>query len=269
MTIQELYNKINLQSEIIDSLETIKKELDMQIVTPYLDRMMKWETAAEAYQELCMVLNENSDCIKMLYCHLECACRIYLQYKEKNIPEEIFIDTMKCFPRFIEECKKKNGRMFFDRSWWTYRQISMRIFRIGQLEYEMKEYEGESVISIHIPSDADFSELAINQSLQQAKKFFDDYFSEYKYGNMVCNSWLLSPELGTMLLDETNIKKFQKRFEIIKENKKNREYIEWLFERLETTEYTELPEHTSLQKKVKKLLIDGGNIGTAFGVMKQ
>lgn len=85
---------------------------------------------------------------------------------------------------------------------------------------------------------------------------------------MVCNSWLLSPELGMMLLETSNINNFQKRFEIIKENIEDREYIEWLFEKLETTEYTKLPEHTSLQKKVKKLLIDGGNIGTAFGVMK-
>ena len=85
---------------------------------------------------------------------------------------------------------------------------------------------------------------------------------------MICNSWLLSPELGSMLAENSNIKKFQNRFEIVRENKEDREYIEWLFQRLENTPYEELPENTSLQKKVKQLLLNGGNIGTALGIMR-
>lgn len=268
MTTQELYQKIDLQPEIINCLEQKRKELDMQMLHLYLERMMKKETAAEAYQELRMLLDENNDRIKMLYCHLECARRLYERYMDKNIPEEVFIDTMKCFTRFIDECEKKNGRKFFDRAWWTYRQISMQIFRVGELEYEMKEYEGESVISLHIPSDADFSPKAVEKSLKQAQEFFAIYFPQYVYTKVICNSWLLSPELGSLLSKESNIRKFQDRFDILKENKEDREYIEWLFERLETTDYRELPEATSLQRKVKQLLLKDGNIGTAFGVMK-
>ena len=36
---------------------------------------------------------------------------------------------MKCFTRFAKECKKKNGAYFFDRGWWTYRQISMKLLK--------------------------------------------------------------------------------------------------------------------------------------------
>ena len=71
-----------------------------------------------------------------------------------------------------------------------------------------------------------------------------------------------------MLAENSNIKKFQNRFEIVRENKEDREYIEWLFQRLENTPYEELPENTSLQKKVKQLLLNGGNIGTALGIMR-
>lgn len=230
--------------------------------------MMQPETAAEACKELREFLGEDDGRIKMLYCHLECARRLYEKYREKNILEIVFVDTMKCFTRFIDECEKKNGRMFFDRAWWTYRQLSMRIFRIGELEYEMKEFEGESVISLHIPSDADFSEQLINKSLDEAKDFFATYFPEFIYTKMICNSWLLSPELGSMLAENSNIKKFQNRFEIVRENTEDREYIEWLFQRLENTPYEELPENTSLQKKVKQLLLNGGNIGTALGIMR-
>lgn len=48
----------------------------------------------------------------------------------------------------------------------------MKIFRIGELEYEFKEYEGENVIGIHVPSDSNLSKEAVDNSLKQANIFF-------------------------------------------------------------------------------------------------
>lgn len=80
----------------------------------------------------------------MLYCQLESARRVYEKYQVMGIGEKIFFDTMKCFPRFMDEYQAQNGSRYFDRSWWTYRQTSMRLFRIGALEYEMAESEREA-----------------------------------------------------------------------------------------------------------------------------
>lgn len=43
--------------------------------------------------------------------------------------------------------------------------------------------------------------------------------------------------------------------------------MEWLFQAPENVDYRNLPEKTSLQKKAKRLLLDGGHIGAAYGVI--
>ncbi|NBH32925.1 hypothetical protein D3Z58_05045 [Clostridiaceae bacterium] len=267
MILQELYHLIGLQNEIIEKLRVICGEIHLGQMDEYLDKLMDGKTAAQSYEELKTVLAEDEDNLKMLYCQLECARRVFDRYQEKHIPKIVYIESMKCFTRFIEECKRKNGRMFFDRGWWTYRQLSMKIFRIGELEYELKEYEGEGVIGIHVPSDANLSKEAVDSSLKQANLFFHTYYGSYPYKKYTCNSWLLSPALKPLLSEKSNILSFQKRFEIIQEEKVDREYIEWLFQVPSNTDNESLPAETSLQKRVKELLLNGGTVGCAYGIL--
>ena len=70
-----------------------------------------------------------------------------------------------------------------------------------------------------------------------------------------------------MLPDDSHILSFQKRFDIVQEDYGNKEYMEWLFPVSEGTKLQGLPEVTSLQKKAKKLLLKGGKIGAAYGIM--
>ena len=267
MKLHELYHLIGLQNEIIQKLRVICEKIHLGQMDEYLDKLMDGKTAAQSYEELKTVLAEDKDNLKMLYCQLECARRVFDRYQEKQIPQIVYMESMKCFTRFIEECKRKNGRMFFDRGWWTYRQLSMKIFRIGELEYEFKEYEGEKVIGIHVPSDANLFKEAVDNSLKQANIFFHTYYSSYPYKKYTCNSWLLSPALKPLLSEKSNILSFQKRFEIIQEEKAGREYIEWLFQVPWNTDNESLPAETSLQKRVKELLLDGGTVGCAYGIL--
>ena len=78
----------------------------------------------------------------------------------------------------------------------------------------------------------------------------------------------MSPTLKSLLSEKSNILAFQNRFDIMEENKEDKEYIEWLFQVPADTEYLKLPEKTSLQKKVKKLLLNGGTVGVAYGIMR-
>lgn len=267
MRTYEIYDLIDLQAEMVHKLEAIRREIDIGQIDGYLEKMMDGKTAAQSYKELAALLADDQDHLKMLYCQLECARRVFDRYQEKHIPKTVYIDTMRCFTRFIDECKKKNGRMFFDRGWWTYRQLSMCLFRIGGLEYELKVGEGETVIGIHVPSDVDLSEEAVDSSLEQAGIFFRTYYSGHPYKRYTCGSWLLSPILKPLLSEKSNILAFQKRFAIIREDKTDREYIEWLFQVPADTADKDLPTRTDLQKKVKELLLNGGAVGCAYGVM--
>ncbi len=263
----ELYQKIELQSEIVQKLNALNKEIKISEIAPYLNRLTDIKTAHTACQELEEYFQDDTDQLHLLFCELECARRLYDRYQEKEIPESVFLATMKCFSRFIDECEKKNGRKYFDRAWWAYRHISMELFRIGDLEYQFSEYDGEQAIAIHIPSDAVFSSDAVDDSLNQADLFFQTYYPEYQYTKYTCDSWLLSPVLNQLLPASSNIANFRRRFKIVSVNKEDRKYISWLFQKPLDTVPEQLPERTSLQRKVKKLLLAGKSVGSAFGVM--
>lgn len=265
---EELYRLINLPSEMIGRLQAVEAVINLDELEEDLCRMMDRSTAAAAYESLEARLGEDEDHLAMLYCQLECGRRMYERYREKGISRAIYADTMKCFTRFIGECGKKNGRMFFDRGWWTYRQVSMSLFRIGTLEFELEESGKEKVIAVHIPSDADLSEQAVDSSFEQAGAFFKAFYPDYRYEKYTCDSWLLSPVLKELLPEQSNIVRFQERFVITERNEGEKEYIEWLFQVPDDTEYQELPERTTLQRKAKALLLSGGNIGTACGFIE-
>ncbi len=272
MELQEMFQSIGLPPAIVESLEAVEKKVHREVCSAEIDawvnRLLDISTADLAYRQLQAMLGEDPDCLKMLYCQLEGARRAFDRYEEKHIPLAVYRDTMKCFTRFLGESQKINGRLFFDRGWWTYRQIGMGIFRLGALEYERREREEEPVIDLHIPSDADLSEEAVEDSLRQANRFFQTYYGEYSYGKLTCNSWLLSPSITPMLSEKSRIGAFQKRFQILREDKEDTEYIQYLYQVPEDTDCKKFPERTSLQREVKKLILKGGNIGSAFGIMK-
>lgn len=265
---RELYQKIGIQPEIIHELEEAQRKTDLAQAEPLLEKLMDPKAAAGAYARLEALLGEDRGSIKMLLCQMKCAARIYEGYRKKGIPDDIYIDTMKCFSRFIGECGRKRGALFFDRGWWTYRQISMQIFRIGALEYELQGSEKEKCIGIHIPSDADFSQASVETSLRRARKFFAAFYPDYRDASYICDSWLLSPSLRELLPENSNILSFQRRFVIMKTDKEREDCLEWLFGVLDGTAYEKLPESTLLQRNVKRLLLEGGSIGCACGALR-
>ena len=102
MTQEKLYNLIQLQPEIIQKLKLMDSHMNMKAVENELNQMVDRKSSWEAYQRLKTIFQEDEEHLRMLYCQLECACRIYEKYVEKNIPVNIYIDTMKCFTRFME-----------------------------------------------------------------------------------------------------------------------------------------------------------------------
>ncbi len=217
--------------------------------------------AEAAHTALADILGE--DDMAILACHLEAAAHTFDCLLSIGVPEKILLDTYKCFPRFLAETKHMTGEEKFDRGFWTWRQASGLLLRIGVLEYEMLPERKE--ISLHIPSDSRFTPEQVDASLKEAKAFFAVFFPEYKDAPYVCHSWLLSPELGKLLPEDSNIAAFQRRFAITHVEPDSREFIGWLFRCQEDTPAKSLPEATSLQKKVKQLLLEGGNIGEARG----
>lgn len=221
-------------------------------------------TAEAGYKALEAALNKDE--MDMLACQLWVAAKTRSRWHEKGISDRIFLDTMGCYRRFLGEAVKKTGRLYFDRGWWTYRQLSMVLFRVGVLEYEL--VSGKNEIAVHIPSDAYIAPANVDASLAQAREFLAAVFPDYAQSPMTCDSWLLSPELAKLLPEDSRILAFQRRFQIEEVFPDAMDCLEWLFSASEKAPLESLPEETSLQRKVKNVLLSGGKIGIALGVMK-
>ena len=203
-----------------------------------------------------------------LWYALNAAVFSYFIYQEKGIPEKIFWDTMKCFTRFINEHKRSYGFYGFDRGYWTVRQLSLVLFRVGELEYEMGDEDGVKQIVIHVPSDADLSTEKVVASIKMAKVFFGKYFDEYRDVRYMSGGWLLSPVIGNLITSDSNIYKYRQLFDIGEEDMEDNSYMEWVFNNFNGS-LENLPENTSLQKKVKEKVLEGVKIGAAFGYVKE
>lgn len=273
MDISTLCEKIGLQPEIRARVLAFSDEFDFSGADGLMKDFRCYEKMSDALAGLHLLLGEDPDNVKLLACLLKASADLYEVYKEKGIGDKIYIDTMKCYTRFIDETRKMTGRLYFDRGWWTTRQAGLLLFRIGELEYEMKPLDGDAVVGIHIPSDADFSPPAVDMSLSLAKEFFAGHFPEWSDAEYRCHSWLLDRQLKQMLRNDSNILSFQDRFEIFDEGETDTDFIQWVFnadpEKFDPANYDALPEDTSLRRNLKKYLLSGGVIRSPRGRLKQ
>ena len=88
---------------------------------------------------------------------------------------------------------------------------------------------------------------------------------EYKNANIICESWLLVPELKKLLPEDSNIVKFQNQFIISKVDYDSPAFMDWIYSSRDI-EYLNLPENTTLQKNLKKYLLSGKKFGWGYGI---
>lgn len=161
-------------------------------VRPFVEGLKDMETESNARDKLNRLLDPDPKKAKML----ACAADLYPWYQEKGISETIFLAAMRRFTRFIEECREITGQYAFDREWWTARQISGNLFRIGELESEMTHAGQKPVIGIHIPSDSVLTPQNCSASLESAKAFLAKYFLSDSNIILFQHSFLLQDVIG-------------------------------------------------------------------------
>ena len=233
---------------------------------PDLRKLTMEETWEEGLQEVNAALGEDPDGMKMLRCMLQCALDARGEYRRLGISEEIYFHTMGCFSRFVGEHLASYGRYGFDRSFWTVRQVSARLFRMGELEYELIRLDGKPVISLHIPTDIRLRTPLLRSSVEQAREVLARAFPEYAHAPMFCRSWLLSPALSELLPPDSNILAFQRSFRITPLPTPSTGVILWVFKnpRLSPADY---PEKTTLQRNLKAYLRSGRIFPDASGFL--
>ena len=275
LQIRLLCEDINLPGEITRQILQIIGDYNLSDIENHFNNIFSLETGDEADKEIMSILKENEHSLKPLAIYLSAALSTWELYKKLGIPRLIYTDTMKMFSRFVHEHFETYGFHGFDRDFWIYRVLSASLFRLGTLEFEMgrcmnnmlMDYasDGEKIISVHIPSDANMTRKNLDTSYEMAHHFFNTYFPDYKDKIFCCRTWLLDPVLKELLPPGSKILEFQSDYKVINTSLEDSEFIIWVYKK-NIDNYNMLPENTTLQKSMKKYLLSGGHISLATGI---
>lgn len=165
----------------------------------------------------------------------------YEAYQAMAIPDEIIFDTFRDVSLRADIFYQKNGKAGLEAEdvVWFRHIMKTNIFKLGELQFQPfemiyldeetlgEEYmlfepdakkrlpPGCAVINCHIPRRADISKGSVQKSLEAATAFFKTYFPQVTYRAFLCYSWMLYPPMLHYLAENSNIKTFANRFEIV------------------------------------------------------
>lgn len=239
----------------------------------YLDTVeIDPEVTAETYEE-------DPDGAKNFLTYLYCCEALKRRYEEKGIDLSILYATLQELWLWTRSRTNRAGKLWLADLWWVKKTMTMKLFRLGRLNFCMGEEEhdlpelglpkGAPIIEVHIPRAPSLKAEDCAASLAQARSFFATYFPDFHYREMTCDSWLLDDRLLEILPPESNILKFQALFDIVLQ-KPSDETLNYVLGRPTTREtVAEKEATTSLARKVKEYAMNGVEFHEGYGLIKR
>lgn len=175
----------------------------------------------------------------------------------------------------VKECfendliyRKYNGVRISQMLWAVY-FIKVRIIEIGRLQYEYEYTKNNvSIIKIHIPKGKKLNLMEVKDSIKKSETELKSIFKldETKY---ICNSWLLSNQIYSILDKNSNISLFHNLFDIKDGEDCIDDIMNFVYGINMCNDYNILPEQTILQRKIKEKILKGEKFYLGLGVLKK
>lgn len=198
------------------------------------------------------------------------------QYEERGIDEAVFYESIKYLPDTLVKSDFK-----VDKDAWIVLSLKFEIFRLGRLQFQMSKMypegkdggfsEDTNIIDVHIPADGgSITSEVIDEAFGLAEEFFSKHFPEYEYKYYTCFSWMLDDNLQEFLGDDTNIIKFQKRFNIIHKREQD-SIIHFLFKFgfTDREEIRDIEPKSEFARKIKDKALSGGKFYNVLGYFER
>jgi hypothetical protein len=204
-----------------------------------------------------------------VYAFLAALPRVTAYHRQRGIPPEVTRLTLADLGRALARHRWQFGLPGLDLQHWLTAHFTGRLYQLGRLQFERAGIgtrtgraaglaPGTPVLGVHIPHFfGPLSPAACDGSFARAVEFFARHFPEERYEVAVCNSWLLDPQLAGYLPADSNIVRFQRRFQPAYTPDADDETIqEFVFGRAEFDPAL-LPRDTALQRAVADHLLAG------------
>ena len=127
---------------------------------------------------------------------------------------------------------------------------------------------GEPYVTIHIPGEGRLDEQAVAQSLEIAPPILRKVFEKYHPRYIMCDSWLLSPQLREFIRPTSNIAKFQNMFDIIRGDAQANAIYDNIF-KIPLCPIEEIVPQNDFQKSILRICKRDGAIYNGIGILKK
>lgn len=216
-----IYSKLNIDERLLaDALDVAKKNATK--LSKLLPLLLKGKSGKA----------KKLDPTERLALVLLALPRVYENYARNGIPDEIFFDTFSDVRIWCDNAAEQYGAYGLVNIRWIAKHVSMRIFRIGRLQYEFSRFAilphaglknvincpyrlGERCITVHIPQGEKLDTERCLQSFESANAFFKKYYPNYRYRCYTVITWLINPALAEVLGEDSNIVRFGRLFTLL------------------------------------------------------
>lgn len=135
--------------------------------------------------------------------------------------------------------------------------VSKDVITIKKSEWRVIAKQWDWMVGLHIPRGADLSEESMTKGFHDAMAKTLKHYSDLDPKVVHTSTWLLSPTLADLCEHKGGITRFQNRFIKYPIKSGGKELFGFAFPS-GIEKYEDLPEGTSLQRKLKALYISGG-----------
>ncbi len=180
-------------------------------------------------------------------------------HRDHGIAEDVSWVTLADLGRNLTVDRRMNGEGWPVMQSWLTLHSRGSVYELGRLHHQRTD----TSIDVHIPDSGPLTPEAVDASLDQARAFFPRHFPDEHYETFSCGSWLLDPQLAQYLPEDSNIVRFQRRFELEPYEEPEGldcdiEVLRFVFRSL-STPLDQLPRRTVLQRAIADHLKAGGH----------
>ncbi|WP_435208798.1 acyltransferase domain-containing protein [Micromonospora sp. bgisy143] len=171
-------------------------------------------------------------------------------HRDHGVPDAVSWATLADLGRNLAVDRRMRGEGWPVMQSWLTLHVRGAVYELGRLQH----HRGDGAIGLHIPDAGPLTPAAVTASLEQGRAFFARHFPDERYAAFSCGSWLLDPQLREYLPEDSNIIRFQRRFELAPYEEPEGldadvEVLRFVFRTL-TTPLDELPRRTALQRAI-------------------
>jgi hypothetical protein len=209
--------------------------------------------------------------------------------EESATPARVIDATMDVLARHAATHERKWGTLGIDAGWWMLPVLRGELLQIGVLKFHRLTLgvgslspspwlsdddaaargpgfrRGDALIGLHIPEGADLAPAALDLTFTDARRVLGNLWPVSERRLVTCQSWMMDERLRDYLDGETNLVRFQRRFNMLPLwRDDDDDVLDFVF-RSPGVALADLPQTTRLERAIVEVLQRGEHWHSPIG----